>query len=100
MVGWMIGCIVGRMCVLIVCSSWGLREINPRQKPLCLRALRHARGPACLLPTNNQHTHSPNHESNHPSNLDQPSVRTLTHIIIYIPPPIYPPKHPSTHIHI
>src|SRR6218665_420083 len=93
---WMHGWVsVGVGCLLVVAWAYG-RLIHARGPlPIGLRALRHARGPAGLLPTNNQHTYLPKHASNHPS--IQPLVRTLTHTSIY--PPIHSPPYPFIHPH-
>src|SRR6218665_1252875 len=91
---WMHGWVnVGVGCWLVVAWAYG-RILHARgHLPIGLRALRHARGPAGLLPTNDQHTHSPNHASNNPS--IPPSVRTLAHTSIH--PPIHSPTHPFVH---
>src|SRR6218665_1616510 len=89
---------VGIGCLLLVAWAYG-RILHARGPlPIVLRALRHARGPAGLLPTNDQHTHSPNHASNNP--FIRASVRTFTHTSIhpFIHPPIRSSTNTSTHI--
>src|SRR6218665_3767670 len=119
---WTHGCVY--VCWLIVSSSMGLREINPRQRPpayIGLRALRHARGPAGLLLTNNQHKyihptlHPTIHSSNHPfvhsptHPFTHPSIHTFINTSIHSHPSIlsihssilatlHPPTPPSTHV--
>src|SRR6218665_3601650 len=86
------------MCVLVVSSGLGLREIKPHQRPLPtgLTGLRHARGSAGLLLTNKQRTYSTNHASNHP--IIHPTIHPYTHPHIHSPPHSFthPFIHPST----
>src|SRR6218665_2744421 len=99
MISWMlIGCLGECGYWLFVSSSLGLRKNTPL--PIGLRALRHARGPAGLLPTNDQHTHI--HPTLHP--IIHPTIRPHTHSYIYSPthsfthPSVSPPIHPHSSI--
>src|SRR6218665_382609 len=103
MVGWMDDRLHGwvNVCVdrlLIVARTYG-RLLHARGPlPMGLRALRHARGPAGLLPTNNQYPHSPImhpiiHQPNHPS-IHSPT-HPFTHPFIFTS--IHSPIHSSTH---
>src|SRR6218665_1176976 len=79
-------------CLLVVAWAYG-RILHARGPlPIGLRALRHARGSAGLLPTHDQHTHihTTMHPIIHPS--IPPSVRTLTHTSIHSH--IHSPTHP------
>src|SRR6218665_2380222 len=94
---WMHGWLsVGIGCLLAVAWAYG-RLLHARGPlPIGLRALRHARGPAGLLPTNDQHTHSPNHASTHPSH--HPSAHSPT--LLFTNPFVHQPIHSSTHTSI
>src|SRR6218665_1453181 len=95
---WMHGLVNMCVCWLFVSTGLGLRDINPRQRPLPidLRAFRHARGPRGLLLTNNRYSNSARYASNHPSiQVDGRMVRPLTHKSIY--PPIHSPTYPFTY---
>src|SRR6218665_2912520 len=83
---------VGIGCLLVVAWAYGSILHARGPLPINLRALRHARCPAGLLPTNDQHTHSPNH----------PSAQSPTHLFThpFIHPPIRSSTNTFTHIPI
>src|SRR6218665_373779 len=95
--GWMKMC-VG--CLLVVAWDYGRLSHARGPLPIGLRVLRHARGPAGLLLTNNQHTFNQPYiqSSNHPSN--HPSIRSSTHPLpnhTLLHTSIHPPIQSSTH---